>query len=200
MSILCTGYMVNWLQGHNDVGFKALICHDGVFSTTQVWYSTEEFVSSYSLGRNTADGKAGSGFRSVKTTTGRRSMGMPSTTSGIQGIISRTGRLRSLSFMAARFVAGSLCRIDKDVSSTNRTIGYPRRKALESSTPCSVSTLLQLLTEWSSLEQVWAFLHVSSTLRLKTIGCWIRSTAPLGTRRFLRCVPSRLMLECTQSK
>lgn len=35
--------MINWLQGHNNDGlFKALICHDGVFSTFSTFYSTEE--------------------------------------------------------------------------------------------------------------------------------------------------------------
>jgi hypothetical protein len=28
----CTGYMVNWLQGHNEhTKFKAFVCHDGLF-------------------------------------------------------------------------------------------------------------------------------------------------------------------------
>lgn len=35
------GFMVNWIQGHN-FGFKALVCHDGVFDTEAVWYETEE--------------------------------------------------------------------------------------------------------------------------------------------------------------
>lgn len=31
------GYAINWIQGHNDVfGFKALVCHDGIFSTSDV--------------------------------------------------------------------------------------------------------------------------------------------------------------------
>ncbi|KAK4647771.1 uncharacterized protein QC761_104280 [Podospora bellae-mahoneyi] len=36
------GYMINWIQGH-PLGrkFKALVCHDGVFSTSNQW-STEE--------------------------------------------------------------------------------------------------------------------------------------------------------------
>ncbi|KAK3366453.1 Alpha/Beta hydrolase protein [Podospora didyma] len=36
------GYMINWIQGH-PLGrkFKALVCHDGVFSTLNQW-STEE--------------------------------------------------------------------------------------------------------------------------------------------------------------
>ncbi|GAA5948827.1 hypothetical protein JCM3765_003916 [Sporobolomyces pararoseus] len=37
------GYMQNWIQGHNDsLGFKCLVCHDGVFNLSQTWYSTEE--------------------------------------------------------------------------------------------------------------------------------------------------------------
>ncbi|EPQ31089.1 uncharacterized protein PFL1_01278 [Pseudozyma flocculosa PF-1] len=54
------GYMINWIQGHNDpcsssrggegdglagdkcFDFKALVCHDGVFSTASTWYSTDE--------------------------------------------------------------------------------------------------------------------------------------------------------------
>ncbi|KAN0065808.1 Dipeptidyl-peptidase 5 [Thecaphora frezii] len=37
------GYMINWIQGHNDDGlFKGLVCHDGVFSTASTWFSTDE--------------------------------------------------------------------------------------------------------------------------------------------------------------
>ncbi|CAO1638829.1 unnamed protein product [Sympodiomycopsis kandeliae] len=37
------GYMINWLQGHNDDSlFRTLVCHDGVFSTFSTFYSTEE--------------------------------------------------------------------------------------------------------------------------------------------------------------
>ncbi|KAL8279701.1 hypothetical protein RQP46_007796 [Phenoliferia psychrophenolica] len=37
------GYMANWIQGHNDqMGFKAIVCHDGVFSTSGTWFGTEE--------------------------------------------------------------------------------------------------------------------------------------------------------------
>ncbi|BGP41242.1 Dipeptidyl-peptidase 5 [Rhodotorula kratochvilovae] len=37
------GYMANWVQGHNDqLGFKCLICHDGVFKTANTWFATEE--------------------------------------------------------------------------------------------------------------------------------------------------------------
>lgn len=42
-SLLVVGYMANWIQGHNDVmGFKAIVCHDGVFSTSGTWYTTDE--------------------------------------------------------------------------------------------------------------------------------------------------------------
>ncbi|KAK4461269.1 dipeptidyl-peptidase 5 [Cladorrhinum samala] len=38
------GYMINWIQGH-PLGrkFKALVCHDGVFSTLNQWSSEELF-------------------------------------------------------------------------------------------------------------------------------------------------------------
>ena len=37
------GFMVNWIQGHNeDEKFKCLITHDGVFSTITMFYATEE--------------------------------------------------------------------------------------------------------------------------------------------------------------
>lgn len=59
------GFLANWVQGHNErMGFKAIVCHDGgsaldlipqtpstladlvpnitVFSTSNVWYTTEE--------------------------------------------------------------------------------------------------------------------------------------------------------------
>jgi dipeptidyl aminopeptidase/acylaminoacyl peptidase len=35
------GFMINWLNGHNP-GFKAMVCHDGIFSTTDAFYTTEE--------------------------------------------------------------------------------------------------------------------------------------------------------------
>ena len=36
------GYMANWIQGHNDqFGFKAIVCHDGIFDTTSAYYETE---------------------------------------------------------------------------------------------------------------------------------------------------------------
>ncbi|KAJ2855914.1 dipeptidylpeptidase [Coemansia erecta] len=39
------GYMVNWINGHTD-RFKALVNHDGVFSSVSVYYSTEELYFS----------------------------------------------------------------------------------------------------------------------------------------------------------
>jgi hypothetical protein len=39
------GYMANWIQGHNDqFGFKAIVCHDGIFDTTSAYYETEVSV------------------------------------------------------------------------------------------------------------------------------------------------------------
>ncbi|EJC98931.1 alpha/beta-hydrolase [Fomitiporia mediterranea MF3/22] len=38
------GYAINWIQGHPDYGFgfKALVCHDGVFDTPYNGFSTDE--------------------------------------------------------------------------------------------------------------------------------------------------------------
>ncbi|MDE3056659.1 MAG: S9 family peptidase [Bacteroidota bacterium] len=37
------GYMINWIEGHNDDGlFKALVCHDGMFNAVSAYGSTEE--------------------------------------------------------------------------------------------------------------------------------------------------------------
>ncbi|KPV74481.1 uncharacterized protein RHOBADRAFT_15880, partial [Rhodotorula graminis WP1] len=37
------GFMSLFVQGHNDVlGFKALVCHDGVFNTQNTYYTTDE--------------------------------------------------------------------------------------------------------------------------------------------------------------
>lgn len=33
--------MINWMNGHNP-GFKAMVCHDGIFSTTSAFFTTEE--------------------------------------------------------------------------------------------------------------------------------------------------------------
>jgi len=44
--------MINWLNGHNP-GFKAMVNHDGVFSTTDGFYTTEEvwFQLQYAFSR-----------------------------------------------------------------------------------------------------------------------------------------------------
>ncbi|EIW65930.1 hypothetical protein TREMEDRAFT_70362 [Tremella mesenterica DSM 1558] len=36
------GYMANWINGHNVFGFKAIVCHDGIFDTLSTYYTTEE--------------------------------------------------------------------------------------------------------------------------------------------------------------
>lgn len=38
------GYMINWIQGHPAFShkFKALVCHDGLFSTPATWFTTDE--------------------------------------------------------------------------------------------------------------------------------------------------------------
>ena len=37
------GYMINWIEGHNDKGiFKALVGHDGVFNSVSAYGTTEE--------------------------------------------------------------------------------------------------------------------------------------------------------------
>jgi dipeptidyl aminopeptidase/acylaminoacyl peptidase len=45
------GYMINWIQGH-DLGrkFKALVCHDGVFSMTGQLASEEQYFPIHDLG------------------------------------------------------------------------------------------------------------------------------------------------------
>ncbi|CAG9938450.1 unnamed protein product [Clonostachys rosea f. rosea IK726] len=45
------GYMINWIQGH-DLGrrFKALVCHDGVFSTLNQWSTEELFFPEHDFG------------------------------------------------------------------------------------------------------------------------------------------------------
>ena len=45
------GYMMNWMQGH-DLGrkFKALVCHDGVFSMTNQMSSDEQYFPNHDLG------------------------------------------------------------------------------------------------------------------------------------------------------
>ncbi|GAB7354746.1 hypothetical protein MBLNU459_g5156t1 [Dothideomycetes sp. NU459] len=45
------GYMMNWIQGH-DLGrkFKALVCHDGIFSTAGLLATEELYFPFYDLG------------------------------------------------------------------------------------------------------------------------------------------------------
>ncbi|KAH8194578.1 hypothetical protein TruAng_011247 [Truncatella angustata] len=45
------GYMINWIQGH-PLGrkFKALVCHDGVFSTMSDWSTEELFFTIHDMG------------------------------------------------------------------------------------------------------------------------------------------------------
>ncbi|RDA83768.1 hypothetical protein CP532_5199 [Ophiocordyceps camponoti-leonardi (nom. inval.)] len=45
------GYMINWIQGH-ELGrkFKALVCHDGVFSTQNQWATEELFFPEHDFG------------------------------------------------------------------------------------------------------------------------------------------------------
>ena len=45
------GYMMNWIQGH-DLGrqFKALVCHDGVFSMSNQMSSDEQYFPNHDLG------------------------------------------------------------------------------------------------------------------------------------------------------
>ncbi|KAI1107780.1 dipeptidyl peptidase [Jackrogersella minutella] len=45
------GYMINWIQGH-PLGrkFKALVCHDGIFSTLNNWATEELFFPAHDLG------------------------------------------------------------------------------------------------------------------------------------------------------
>ncbi|GAP87371.1 putative prolyl oligopeptidase [Rosellinia necatrix] len=45
------GFMINWIQGH-PLGrkFKALVCHDGIFSTLSDWSSEELFFIMHDMG------------------------------------------------------------------------------------------------------------------------------------------------------
>ncbi|KAI1382212.1 dipeptidyl peptidase [Hypoxylon crocopeplum] len=45
------GYMINWIQGH-PLGrkFKALVCHDGIFSTMSNWSTEELFFPMHDMG------------------------------------------------------------------------------------------------------------------------------------------------------
>ncbi|KDR80120.1 hypothetical protein GALMADRAFT_1180100 [Galerina marginata CBS 339.88] len=55
------GYAMNWIQGHPEFGFgfKALVCHDGVFDTTYLGYATDDLsFFKQSWGGNPWDHKA----------------------------------------------------------------------------------------------------------------------------------------------
>ncbi|UPK99270.1 hypothetical protein LCI18_010205 [Fusarium solani-melongenae] len=54
------GYMINWVQGH-DLGrkFKALVCHDGVFSTQNQWSTEELFFPEHDFGGTLWENRAG---------------------------------------------------------------------------------------------------------------------------------------------
>jgi len=47
------GYMINWVQGH-PLGreFKALVCHDGIFTTMADWATEELFFTMHDMGGN----------------------------------------------------------------------------------------------------------------------------------------------------
>jgi dipeptidyl aminopeptidase/acylaminoacyl peptidase len=61
------GYMINWIQGHNDdseIKFKALAAHDGAFSviskfysTDELWFQKSEFCPPEKIGCNPFDNK-----------------------------------------------------------------------------------------------------------------------------------------------
>ncbi|KAF3017519.1 hypothetical protein E8E14_012374 [Neopestalotiopsis sp. 37M] len=54
------GYMINWIQGQ-PLGrkFKALVCHDGVFSTMNDWATEELFFTIHDMGGTLWDNRAG---------------------------------------------------------------------------------------------------------------------------------------------
>ncbi|KAI1847336.1 hypothetical protein JX266_006561 [Neoarthrinium moseri] len=54
------GYMVNWIQGH-ALGrrFKALVCHDGLFSTMGSWSTEELFFTIHDMGGTLWGNRAG---------------------------------------------------------------------------------------------------------------------------------------------
>lgn len=51
---------LDWIQGH-DLGrkFKALVCHDGVFSTQSQWSTEELFFPEHDFGGTLWDNRAG---------------------------------------------------------------------------------------------------------------------------------------------
>ncbi|KAJ1331169.1 pre-mRNA-splicing helicase BRR2 [Microdochium nivale] len=52
------GYMINWIQGH-PLGrkFKALVCHDGIFTTMADWATEELFFTMHDMGGNIWDSR-----------------------------------------------------------------------------------------------------------------------------------------------
>ncbi|KAI8316222.1 Dipeptidyl-peptidase 5 [Colletotrichum sp. SAR11_59] len=54
------GYMINWIQGH-ELGrkFKALVCHDGVFSTLNQWSTEELFFPLHDFGGTLWENRTG---------------------------------------------------------------------------------------------------------------------------------------------
>ncbi|KAI1083218.1 dipeptidyl peptidase [Whalleya microplaca] len=54
------GYMINWIQGH-PLGrkFKALVCHDGIFSTMSDWSTEELFFTIHDMGGTLWDYREG---------------------------------------------------------------------------------------------------------------------------------------------
>jgi dipeptidyl aminopeptidase/acylaminoacyl peptidase len=54
------GYMINWIQGQ-ELGrkFKALVCHDGVFSTRNLWSTEELFFPEHDFGGTLWDNREG---------------------------------------------------------------------------------------------------------------------------------------------
>ncbi|KAI0594437.1 prolyl oligopeptidase [Biscogniauxia sp. FL1348] len=54
------GYMINWIQGH-PLGrrFKALVCHDGIFSTMSDWATEELFFTMHDMGGPLWENRAG---------------------------------------------------------------------------------------------------------------------------------------------
>ncbi|KAI0009742.1 dipeptidyl peptidase [Xylariaceae sp. FL0662B] len=54
------GYMINWIQGH-PLGrkFRALVCHDGIFSTMSDWSTEELFFTVHDMGGTLWDCREG---------------------------------------------------------------------------------------------------------------------------------------------
>jgi dipeptidyl aminopeptidase/acylaminoacyl peptidase len=60
VSSTADSHVPDWIQGH-DLGrkFKALVCHDGVFSTQSMWYTEELFFPEHDFGGTLWDNRAG---------------------------------------------------------------------------------------------------------------------------------------------